>query len=80
MSERLQTDVPDWFFEWMRLKAPLSSDASQAQLVRYWLEFAYRQHHLQEMRATGQKIPMYHEAHAGEFEPLTRDSDSVTQD
>lgn len=55
MSERLQTDVPDEFAEWMRKNAPASAEMSTAELTRFWLQYARRQHELEVMQATKSK-------------------------
>ena len=57
MSESVRTEVPTEFYEWMRKNAPLAADTSDSALVTYWLQFAYRQHQLQAMRAAGQYPP-----------------------
>lgn len=51
MGERLQTDVPDEFLSWLRKNAPASDSMSEAELVRYWLQYAKRQYELEEVRA-----------------------------
>lgn len=48
---RLQTEVPDEFEQWLKKKAPASDSMSDAELLRYWLQYAKRQYELEERRA-----------------------------
>lgn len=57
MSKEVRGDVPDEFWDWMVKNTPTGSEMSKAQILRHWLNYAYRQHQLQQMRATGQYMP-----------------------
>lgn len=57
MSKELRGHVPDELWEWMVNNTPAASEMSDADIVRHWMNYAYRQHQLQQMRATGQYMP-----------------------
>lgn len=54
-SIEVRARVPESIYAQLREKAPGGDDLSDAELVRYWLQFGIRQHDLQVIRAVGER-------------------------